>query len=126
MLRGQPVFSRAFLRGFREALWGKEMISSQTDLNFKLLDSLDISFGLLSPTYLGLSLWYDYTRLNQIQFLNGNSENKNRKFEAMGYEIKSAWEILGIPTLHRFGQAWMPDRTRLESYYILEIPLRSF
>ena len=145
-IAGKPIFSRMYLRGFNEVLWGREMFSTQSDLRLKLVDDIDFSINLggslISSTYLGGSLWYDYTRLssllNQIHehedFREGTTSFGNQKYKeyiALGWEIRSAWQLLGVPTVIKFGQAYKPDRKmkfkdKLELYYILEIPFVLF
>jgi hypothetical protein len=136
LIGGQPLFSRLYLRGFSELMWGRELISTQTDLRIKLVDNINFSLKigsipLLSGSYLGVSIWYDYTELSRRVLIPVESilESNKSKFEAMGWEVRSAIEIIGIPTLHRFGQAWKPDfrnETKLEFYYMMEIPILRF
>ena len=127
---GQPAFSRFYLRGFEEKLWGKEILSTQTDLKIKLFDDVKVAFvwgsPLISSDYLGLSVWYDYTKLSRIQFMNENESADYQEFKALGLEFRSAWNLFGINTLHRFGQAWDTNKTKLGYYYLLEIPFNKF
>jgi hypothetical protein len=127
---GRPLFSRLFLRGFEESLWGKEIVSTQTDLRFKLTNNLDFSVNWgqswLSSGYLGFSVWGDYTKVSQIQGFSDVESYRSREFKAIGYEIQSHWNILLVPTLHRFGQAYSPSGDELLRYWMMEIPLVSF
>jgi hypothetical protein len=134
---GQPTFSRLFIRGHNETAYGKEIINTQTDLRIKLVDDLNLSIKwgspLLSSSYLGFSLWSDYTELLRIVDSTGKDYNI---LKAMGYEFRSNWSILGMPTIHRIGQAWtdvedlkkwQPTKTKLrELYYMMEIPVIGF
>jgi hypothetical protein len=134
---GEPTISRLFIRGYNETAYGKEMINTQTDLRLKLIDDLNFSIKwgspLLSSSYLGVSLWYDYTELLRIIDSAGQDYGI---YKAMGYEFRSTWDIMGIRTIHRIGQAWteiedlkhwQPVKTRLDDlYYIMEIPVIGF
>jgi hypothetical protein len=126
-LRREPMFSRLYQRGFSELLWGNEMFTSHTDLNFKFSDDINVSINwggpLISARFVGGSLWADYTKLSQVQFDPLGHQKHDREFVAVGYEIKSAIHILGRPTLQRFGQAWNPQtREKLDTYYMIGIP----
>lgn len=127
-ISGEPAFSRMYLRGYEETLWGKKLLSFQNDLRFKLFDNLSLSLNwqgpLLSSSYLGFSIWTDYTKLFQPDM--SLSQDKNRIYKAMGVEATSAWNILGFDTLHRYGHAWDTKNNKLGYYYILEIPFKLF
>ena len=125
---GKPAFSRMYLRGYNELIWSKEMFATQNEITYKLIDGGEFSLdaiSLISASYQGVSLWYDYTKVSQIvPVVNDDTEEKS--FEAIGWEFKSAWNILGIPTLHKFGQAYDVSGKKLDFYYILEIPIFHF
>jgi hypothetical protein len=131
---GRPFFSRMYLRGYSDWLMGREMLSTQTDLRFKILDDVNFSvnwgFPWFSSHYLGFSVWHDYAKLSQItdgyRKRDGEySQCNKRYFKMYGYEIQSQWNIFGIPTLHRFGQAFPIDKNdESAEYYMMEIPIR--
>ena len=127
VFNGQPVFHRFYQRGFKETILGKELLSTQTDLQVKLLDQLDWSLNLVRPllmsSYLGGSLWYDYTRLNQIMYSGegNNYRSRTTDFTALGWEIKSAWTIIYVDALLRYGRAYKPVDQKYSTYFLIEI-----
>jgi len=127
-VNGQPAFSRLYLRGYEETLWGSRLFSMQSDLKFKIFDSLPISFNIgfpvLSAGYFGISTWVDYTKLFQPEMLTDNP--KALVYKAVGFEIKSAWNVLDVPTLHKYGYAWDTKHNKLGYYYMMEIPFMLF
>jgi hypothetical protein len=128
-LSGQSMFSRLYLRGFEETMWGRQIVSTQSDLRFKLTDDINYSINwgipLLSAHYLGFSLWYDYAQLSQILFLEEQAP-RYKVYQAMGYEIQTMWNILGLPTVHKFGEAFTNKGKRISSFYMMDIPLILF
>jgi len=135
LIGGKHVASTMFLRGFEERAWGQEIVSFQNDLRLKFFDMNEhnwMNMALLRPMFLGGSLWYDYTQLNRTEYVAGNTwlfgdrEKRNRRFEAMGIEVRLAAQILFFPTLHRFGEAWDMKGNKLESYYLMEIGVLQF
>jgi len=131
----QPLFTRKFLRGFKETDIGYEIISTQNDLRIKLLDDVDASVNwggpLLSISYLGASVWFDYTRLSPVHTFDDLYEPiklKYREYKAMGVEMQIQTNFLLVPMLLKTGQAYEPDRKskNLQTYIIVEIPLTGF
>jgi hypothetical protein len=112
-----PLFTRMYQRGFHEQMWGRELFSTQTDLNFKLADV---------PLFLGGSLWLDYTYLSSIYRIGREKQETDitsREFLSAGWELRAGFNLFGIPTLHRFGQAWCPrNQRRLDTYYMIGVP----
>jgi len=131
-LSGEPMFSRKYLRGFKETLIGHDLLSTQTDLRFKLLDDLNfhVNWGsnLFSTSYIGFSLWFDYTKLSRVHtFSNEIAETfiKYQEYKAMGYELQSQFNILVFPPmLFKYGAAFEPDgeMNQLNTYFMIEIP----
>jgi len=130
-LSGQPMFSRKYLRGFKETLIGHDLLSTQTDLRFKLLDDLNFSVNwgstLFSTSYMGFSLWFDYTRLSQVHtFSDSDKETflKYQEYKAMGYELQAQINILLAPMLLKYGAAFDPEgeMNQLNTYFMIEIP----
>jgi len=132
---GRPLFTRLYLRGFKETMWGKEIVSTQTDIRFKLFDNINFSLNLgvpvLSSQYLGFSIWNDYTKLSRIidHTDNWKRTTQTKTFKAVGLELQSNWVFFLVPTIVKTGYVYDPDDRKYDKrkvYYIIEIPLISF
>ena len=69
----------------------------------------------MSVGYLGIGVWTDYGKI----WL----EDREMDFQTAGYEAKAVLNILGIPTIQRFGRAYNLDNEKLSYYYQMNLPL---
>jgi len=113
------ISSRRYLRGYEETMLGDQLFSAQNEIWLKVADnfnfSVNLGFPLLKLGYLGIGGFADYAKISY--------ENQNKEYKSYGWEVKSVCEILGIPTVHRYGQAFDFDNKKLGYYYQAEIPI---
>lgn len=128
----RPAFKRYFLRGYEDNYLCKKILNVQTELNFKLMDDMnfDVVFSnLISIHYTGFALWHDYTELHNIlrsQSTDSQSNplpyNKNRSFNAQGFEFRIETNFLFVPMIIKYGHAYDERFEKLNDYFLLEVP----
>ncbi|MBN2280592.1 MAG: hypothetical protein JXQ65_08430 [Candidatus Marinimicrobia bacterium] len=116
---GGLITERQYVRGFEVTLTGERLLITKNELWVKISDDMKLSlnFGgpLVSLSYLGLGVFSDYGMI----WYNDKSED----FRSFGYESKALINILGIPTVQRFGRAYNADRKEYHYYYQMNIPV---
>jgi len=113
------ISSRRYLRGYEETMLGDQLFSAQNEIWLKVADnfnfSVNLGFPLIQFGYLGIAGFADYAKIS--------FENQSKEYKSYGWEVKTVCEILGIPTVHRYGQAFDFDNKKLGYYYQAEIPM---
>ena len=116
----KPAFRRYYMRGYEANYLCKKILNVQTEVNFKLLDNMNLNIlnDMFSVHYTGLSLWHDYTQLDNII----DSPIKTKSFNANGVELRVEANLLLVPTVLKFGTAYDNKFKKLSNYFLIEIP----
>jgi len=113
------ISSRRYLRGYEETMLGDQLFSAQNELWLKVADnfnfSVNLGFPLIQFGYLGVGGFADYAKIS--------SKDQNKEYKSYGWEVKTVCSLFGIPTVHRYGQAFDFDNHKLGYYYQAEIPM---
>ena len=115
------ISNKTFVRGNQETLNGDQLFTSNSELWLKLpeahLDKLEFFFPqILKPNYLGVAAFLDYSSLKTDGF--------SKEIKSFGWEVKAVINLLGIPTVHRLGEAYdLKTKDKLGIYYQAAIPL---
>ena len=116
----QPAFKRYYLRGYETNYLSKKLLNVQSEVNFKLMDDMDLNIfsDMISVHYTGLSLWHDYTQLDDIL----DSPSKTRSYNANGFEVRAETNLLFVPAILKYGIAYDNSFKKLSDYFLIEIP----
>ncbi len=116
---GGLITERHYLRGIDKTLVGEKMLIMKNEFWMKISDDINLSINLGNPMldlqYIGIGIWTDYGKIYVKDVITD--------FQTAGYEIKGLLNILGIPTIQRFGRAYNLDNKKLNYYYQMNIPL---
>ncbi|MFP4546704.1 MAG: hypothetical protein ACLFQM_01135 [Fidelibacterota bacterium] len=116
---GGLITERQYLRGIDKTLVGNKLLVTKNEFWMKITDDLNFSVNLGAPLidagYLGIGLWTDYGKIW--------TDDGNYTFQTAGYEFKGVVNILGIPTIQRFGRAYNLDTEALDYYYQMNLPI---
>lgn len=128
---GSGISGRTFLRGYEKdafnsgVLFGDEILSTKNETWIKLFDNIHFKIGFEKPIilikYVGFGGWYDYLKIKNPASLNSTFGNST-EIKAMGNELKAELQILGIPFIGRYGQAYRTDKSKIDDYFELSIP----
>ncbi len=116
----RPAFKRYYLRGYEDDYLCKKLLNVQSELNIKLADDFDFNVlsDMVSVHYTGITLWHDYTMLDDIL----QSDRKSRTYNANGFEIRAETNFLMLPAVLKYGIAYDMDFKKLSDYFLIEIP----
>jgi len=118
-ISGGLITERQYVRGHETTLIGDKLLITKNELWVKISDDMKLSLNLGGPlvslSYLGFGIFSDYGMI----WIDGEEED----FRSYGYEAKGMLNILGIPTIQRFGRAYNIDNDNYSYYYQMNIPL---
>ena len=116
---GGLITERRYIRGHETTLIGDRLLVTKNELWMKISDDMKMSINLGGPLvslgYLGFGVFFDYGMIWV--------DDEEIDFQSYGYEVKGVVNVLGIPTIQRFGRAYNVNNEEYSYYYQMNIPL---